>query len=351
MEIDFWDVRESYECLKKGKPKMNAIKEAIKEAEKEKNYGWQLMFMEDYIKEAIFYEDAFDAFIIFPEFISIFDKNPVTDMYCLEDMLWVYKWILQNLHAYYQISHNKAIEYFEDFKLRIKENGYSLRTYYFIYYGYMEYINLEESKKAIKEMVKFPRDEISDCYTCENGFMGGFEMRYGNFEKALEIVNPILEGEQKCAEFPFITYFDLFEYYFKKHDFEKSCYYLNKGYKEIYENKSCLNIIGKILEFYSEYDINKGIIIFKRHLNWDLECHNPYHIFKFELGAYKLFNSINKNNKKEIKMLLNNKFPLYNDEGVYNINDLVNYFKNNIINIGKKFDKRNGNNNFMSLIV
>lgn len=327
------------------------LKEEIEEADSKKDYFFSLEFRKMYIKEQILYDDGYKGFLMFPEFISIYENNPSAD-YDIEDVLWVYKWILEKASSFYQISNKQIIMYFEDFKKRLIENGFSLRPYYFLYSIYMENINIEESKKSIEKALLLERDDLSDCETCELNYKIKFEIKGGNFEKAVKIAEPILRGEKSCIEVPHLTYSYFLEYYTKTKNIEKCKVYEKLLYKIIKNNKTFLSQIGIVLNSYSLYNIDKGLAVFQKHISWDLNCKNPYDIFMFELGAYNLFKQIkNTYTKDTIKIYLNRDFPLFKEDGTYIINDIINYYKNRIKDIADKFDNRNGNSLFKDMIL
>lgn len=345
MEASFKKLKTQYENLKNGKPKMTAIKIAIDAAEREKDYDWQLTFIEDFISESIFYEDSFEAFVIFPEYISIFDKNEQNlEFYTDYDMLWVYKMILSNVEDFYQISCEKIEQYFEDFKLRCLKYGYSLRAYEYKYRNYIQTIDIDKYKKINNNYLNYKRDRISDCEACELVSEIGFELFYGSFEKAIEKSKIIFEGIKKCeSSIPWL-YYKFLHYYIDKKDIKNSKKYEKLLYKEIKNNLSWLNSIGLILKLCALENINRGIRLFQKYLNWYIEYKNPSVKFDFEIGAYKLFKSIKEKRTKEtIKLLLPKNFIIYKEDGIYNIDDIINHFESNLLDTAGKFDKRNGN--------
>lgn len=359
MEIDFYSIKQEYLKFEEGRPKMAAIKKAIKEAEREKNYDWQLIFMEDFIEESIFYEDGFEAFIMFPEYLYLYDKNKDNlKSYSAYNMIWTYKWIITQTNEFYQITYEKIFEYFEDFKQRCLENGYSLRAYTYEYISSMEYINIDKFKEILFDYLKYERDSISESEISELNTTIYFNLFYSSFDNAMKLIydlidkieNSNLNKDDKDRSYVCL-YNNLLCYYTEKDDVENSKKYEKMLYKKLKKNCEDLFSIGTILEYCAKYDIDKGVKRFTKHFDLCLKCRNPYNRFDFELGAYKLFKNVKKARiRNKIKLLMPKEFSFYKEDGNYNIDDLINYFKVNLTDTAEKFDKRNRNDYFYKRI-
>lgn len=351
MILNYYQLSDKYNFLEHGISKMIGIKKAIELAQEEKDYVTVLKFMEDYMHEAFFYDDAFQAMILFPEYASIFDTHPeIYGEYTPYDFLWVYKWIIGSAFDFYQISHEKIMEYFEDFKNRCIENGFSLRTYYMKLADYLEEIDVEEFKKVTEKYKSQKRDILSDCEACELDSEVYFELNYGDFQKALKLAKPILNRQKKCGDIPRITYANLLDYYIKQSDMENATVYEKLLLKEIKNGKHFVSL-SKLLKYYTLTDVNKGIRIFKKYLPEAIQTKDPLSKFYFELQVYHLLKETKKQRKRNtIQLLLDKKFPLYKENGIYQFDELIEYFLKNVTEIALKFDKRNKNNNFFMKI-
>ena len=351
LDSEYFEIIDNYELLEDGIAKMVGIKKAIQIADEEKDDYWRLVFRKAYIREALFDDDTLQAMLMFPEYAALYDNYSKTfDDYPAINFLWAYKWIIESAENFYQISYEKMIEYFEDFKNRCVENGFSLRSYYMKVAGFFEYIDIEKSKKAIKEFEKHAIDDLSDCEACELSTQVYFELNYGDAQTALKLAKPILSGKKKCGEVPLTTYGYLLDYYMKQNDMENASVYEKLLLKEI-KNIAHLTSVSKLLKYYTYIDINKGIRIFKKYFPLDIQTKNPIDKFNFELQAYYLLKKAKKcRDKKTIQLLFDKKFPLYKENGVYQLDELIEFFLKNVTEIAQKFDRRNKNNYFSNKI-
>lgn len=347
MKLDYYSIMNKYSSLKDGAPQMAAIQKAIELADSEKDYECALRFRYDYIKQSVFDDDSFKAIIMFPQYLSIYDGHEELHKSNFKDVMWAYKWILNSVTDFYQVSHDDIMNYFEDFKKRIIENGRSLRIYYYLFSEYIEDIDINEYKKIAHKYLNYKRDSLSDCKACELNSEVYYEVYYGSFKKALKKAIPILNGTEECGYVPASTYNSFLDYYNKHNDIESGKKYEQLLAKEIKTDISFLTEMSSILEYWAIADCNKGIKKFEKYVKLDLKSKNVRDKFNFELGAYKLFKNLKEHtDKDEIKLLLDERFPIYKEDGIYKLDEVISYYKSNILYIADRFDKRNGNNYF-----
>lgn len=351
--MDYSIISKEYNKLQNGAAKMEAIKKAIYDADLEKNYECAVRFRYDYIYQAVFYDDVFKAFVIFPEYLNVFDKHYDEIDYQRKDiiLLYPYMWLIQDSVLFYQISNEKVIEYLEDFKERLIKRGFSLRAYYISFAYYIEDIDEEEYKKAFKEYLNSEKDE----FMSSKGEIFDkiyFEMFYGDFNESMKLAQPILANKLKYGDYLECLYNNIIIHYINnnsvKENIDEVTKYKDLLYKEMSKSISSLRFVDTIIKYYVIVDLNKGLKFFKNYLDWNLKVKNPRAKFNFELAAYRLFRALKeKENKKTIKLNLDSKFKLYKENGVYQIDELINYFKENCIYIAEKFDNKNKNDNYM----
>lgn len=339
-----------YNQLADGKPKLEGIKLAIKEADNNKDYHWALYFREEYIKESVFEDDSFNALIMFPEYMALFDSHPeLQDSHQFTFMIR-FKWIIENITSFYQISKEQVDKYFEEFKNRCNKYGYSLRSYYMKHTEFYKYIDMNIAKADFEQYKKSKRDSISDCYACDTNTQVSFELDFGDIKSAIKTAKPILNGTQSCAEVPQVTYGALMYAFTKLGQFDEALHYASLVYKQIKGDVNFLSILGDMLILYSLTDINKGLDIFKNNVSCIAHSKNPNCNFHFYNGAYRLFKSILPFEKSVLCPNVPKSFPIYNDSNVYDVSQLMEYFYNQAKDLAIKFDTRNGTNYFMDLL-
>ncbi len=340
--IDGYKIKNEYDKLPHGKAKESAIKKAITIADDADDYVFSFIFREDLMKEDEFHGDSLQSLLIFPEMLKIFDEHESEMAEKQWELIWHFKWILNDASDFYQVSKEKAYELFDEFRRRCERYGYSLRPYYQHLYQFENDIDKKSAKRAYQQFVISTRDSMSDCYACEMDTRVGYELENASLSRALETAYPILSGQAKCGEIPHITYKKIMNYFYEHDDLENAEVYRKKCYRLISKESSFLHVIGDMLKLYTLTDTSKGIKLFEKHLDWELKSKNMSMNMDFDIGAAALFDRI-KAKKKTVTLHLPNDFELYREDNTYDTEVLADYYYKKAFDLCNKFDKRNGN--------
>ncbi|MBQ9993893.1 MAG: hypothetical protein IJP17_04205, partial [Clostridia bacterium] len=115
--------------LAHGEARIAGIKKAIVTADQQKDYETMMFLRNDLCKESVFHSDNLDCIVTFPELIKLYDEHPDT-RFSSRDLMWTYKYIVEDMLDFHQVSLDKCFELIEHFKERSLQYGFSLRTYY-----------------------------------------------------------------------------------------------------------------------------------------------------------------------------------------------------------------------------
>ena len=329
-----------FETLADVEEKLKYLKKCIDEADREKDYSEALRFRYMYIKESVFNGDCYKAVIMFPEYMALFDKHP--DCHDTYSFMVAFKWIIENVPDFYQISSEMVETYFEEFRKRCEMYGYSLRTYYMKAMLFYADTDPGKAKKLLELFRQCERDSLSDCAACEMNHDIRMELRFGTEERALEMLNDMLSRGISCAEVPEVTYGCCVEHFTKIGAVSEGEHYADIAMPMIAGNENFLMEISHILLLKTITDPDKAFRLFTRYLSFFIRNRNPKMRFFFADAASRFFRSINPNDCPVIGMKLPKDFELYNEKGEYRTEDLEKYFYNIANEIAEKFDKRNG---------
>lgn len=351
--------REFYENLERGEVRRNGIRRALDTALEKQDWKNAFDLYYEFISEDTFHCDMYQAVIVFPEYLALFENHPeYQDDYCY-DVMWAYKWIVGNFVDFYQISMeqiNNILSHYESF---CEKFGYSKRTYYQNIWNFME-IYFERNYKFrgmdIKEYhnkaVKSRDDILSDCDACELDD----EIRYilsveNDVEKALKKAKPILSGKLKCSEVPHVTYKRFAQYYFKNGDLENAKKYIDKAYRLINRDfgndTSLISPKGICIMIMAYTDVEKALKAFKKAFPMLDSIKNGLDNFDFYCGAYHLMLQLEKKGRKTVRMNFPFKSePIYNEKGEYSVTELKDFMYSKAKYYADKFDERNGNSKF-----
>ncbi len=335
--------------MEHGAARLEAIAEAVKDADEAGQHYWRLYFRYQYITESTIHGDNFKGMVCFPEYLRIFDEHPELqdDMY--HDVMWAFKWLIGNLDDYYQIPLDEVMHYFEEFRKRSQQYGFSLRTYYMKLTTFWLEVNPEEAFKAYENFKRFPRNRNSDCEACELNYEMKIELARNHPEQALKIAEPILQHQKHCAEIPHVTYANLARYYFLHENFSETAYYANLCYELIQGKPEFLREAGWLLEIYSRIDSNQGWKLFKYSLEHFMKCHNPMMKMLFARGAWRLLETIS-GELEFVHSPLLGVLPLKPSGDGWNTRELADFFYETAKEISQKLDSRNQRNHFLPLL-
>ncbi len=352
-------LKDYYDELLHGKAKIEAIRSAIKEADDNNDLPFMVYFREDLCHESTFFGDSMDMMVIFPEILGIIDKHPNIPVTCFDTyydnaddhVMWVYKWIINACKEFYQIPMEDCINFFEDYKRRSLKYGYNLRPYYKVIYGFYNILgDTKKAEKAFRMFEKLPRDSNSDCKACERNSEILFYLNKDNLDKALKLSQDIENFKLTCGNNKkswLSMKSNYMNYYIRHNNFEKAA----EISKLIVRNSDMENKCEEwdnILYCYAHINLAKALKIYKDHWKEWQEDRNPkdsYDESKNICCFWKIYELNRK--RKTVKLEFDISFPLYNEDDLYKITDLFDYYYNKAKTIALKFDKRNSTDKFI----
>lgn len=349
---------EIYERLEHGKARLGGIREAIRQADENNDTTYQIYFRSELCKESTIYCDNLDAFITFPEELALVDKYPDTptaeeSMFIsnTNEVLWVYKWILEKCPYFYQISKEDIKYFFKDYKHRCLASGYHLRSYYLYLYRYYNSMNDPLMEKYFHRFESTPRDRHSDCEACEQNDIVNFYLEHDNLEKATLLAADL--ESQKIACDGICSWLRLkinyLRYYLRKKDYQKAEEYIKLIDRHSNSaQKIEFDISRYKLHCYSYLDIAKALKVYKSKWKKWLEHREPDSVYLFGTACCIFFQKLMESrNRQTIKITYDSTFPLYRENNTYQISELYDFYYQHTIDIAKKFDTRNENDAYM----
>lgn len=341
--------KNEYDQLKHGEERYKYLKKLIAEEDAAHNYSEAFELRYKYIGESVMHDDLFKGIIMFPEFMAYYDAH--SDVCDRHSLMWAFKWILEDVVDFYQVSCEKIEEYFEEFRRRCEEYGISLRTYYMKKMNFYSYMNIEKTKQCQKQFRMLERDELSDCAACELNNDISMELRYGSEKKAMEMLADMLRRGVSCAEVPEVTFGECVKHFTQTGNIAEAEYYTEMMMPMIKgEESTFLKEISNVLLLKALTSPNEAYDIFKRSIKVFLESKNPDMRFHFAHAAARFFDAAISDEHKKVVIKLPRSFPLYNAENEYELEKLRDYFADIAKDIADKFDERNGSDYYNALL-
>ncbi len=342
---------EYLETLADGAEKMEYLKKCIAEADAEQDMEHALHLRHDYIEQSVFHDDGFKGLLMFPELMKLFDENPgIMDPV---SFMFVFKWIIDRTDEYYQITLEQIDEYFKRFRDYIEQFGYTLRTYYKEQFSV--YSSIDPDPQSMLDLMelseKYERTAMSDCETCELSERINCELRYGSFEKGMELLREMIERGMRCAEQPQYTYGTVAGILAEKGMYDEAQHYASLFLPRVEGDElNALRNIAEVIKLYSMCDLNQAYELFRRTVHLFSETKSPSDRFRYADAARRFFEKLVESDQESIHTNLNSSFEWYNGEGLYNCEEMYEKFKAVEEDLAEKFNARNKTDYYTQLM-
>ncbi|RAJ29563.1 hypothetical protein [Pedobacter cryoconitis] len=277
--------------------------------------------------------------------LNAFDADP--ESYAASTLLWRYKWIIGELFSNPQVPLEQIKAVLEDYKRRIQEQGYNLRSYYTKHlHEALSQKDRVKSRKYLDLMNALPTDGMSDCSACEMDNEVSFLINEGGFKAAYTRALPLIEKQYSCAHVPFITLCNLCYMAIKDNRTGEAAGLFLKAEEELQGNESDSSLVtsmGLLIVYLFHTDKPAGWNYLERYLPWAMECEaNLKFFFSMHVAeALKLEDQL-----KTVILELPYPHSLYNPSNSYQVKDLYSFYAQQAVSLSQLFDERNGNSNF-----
>lgn len=261
--------------------------------------------------------------------LDLFDQNE--DAFDLEQILWHYKWLLEVLHQSIRFSMEGINHYYEDFKNRLIQSDYSLRSYYqamFVRELYLDH--LDDAKQYFNLYKGSVRDDLSNCEKCEMYDEMVYHLKSDNIQEAVSIQEGIINSNIDCDEAIHKSYTNLLLPLLKENRIDEALLLQQKAYFVTYNRTKYIPELSIQIIFLTYVDPDRALELFYKHVDMCEKVSNLY--FKFEFWLASLF--------------MAKKLKINEDEFIFDLEKLEQI----VYDLGRDFDKRNGNNAYFNRI-
>lgn len=336
--------------LEHGDERVMLMEEAVRVADRKGDEIEQLDARGELIESATFGAAPEKALVAFSWCLAKYEE--IANSYTRWTIMWKYKWIMNTIYCFPQISREKIEEMHRDMESRYLRAGYSLRPVHESrMHTAMSWGDREEAEKQFQAWQDAPRDQVSNCQACETNGQATYFFYFERDEQGLHKAAPLLRGTLRCSTIPQHTYALVLMPLFRLGRVEEAMQYHRKGYRLIAHNKDYLNSATEHLEFLIVTDnLERALSLFEDHLSWALNVSNQEARFRFYKAALLLLDLLRERGKERLWLRLPPAFPLWRASREYEVSELVRWFEGAVQSLAKKFNERNGNDYFTCLI-
>ena len=234
----------------------------------------------------------------------------------------------------------------EDYKTRILRNGYSLRSYY--HRWSVECVWMRQYDKAKEYIDKMLNEKIDDqsCEACELNFMLDYYLETGQFDEAYSRAQPLINKQVTCYEANLRAYLKLAYYAQKAGKPEIAadmCARAEEALVGREKDEYLLLYLGLFIAYNMMTKPERAWEYAERCIGWSLRT-NTLKSYRFSCDMVE---ALKYETRPEVSLSLPEEFPLYRPDGIYQVNELRNYFYQQAEELARRYDARNGNSGYM----
>ncbi|HYH98775.1 hypothetical protein [Hyalangium sp.] len=336
--------------LRHGEAKVMALEEAARLADTHGDLDLAFEVRDDLIDAATFGGFPDKALVAFAWCRGQAKKNP--ERFESDLLLWKQKWVVGRLDDFPHISRKQIQEALDDIEQTYARVDAGKRSVLKLRYQTARDMGDEATAQQFwDQWISAPRDHLTDCLACDLDDEIDHHIDRGEYKKALEKAQPILEGRSSCAEIPHLTYGSLLYPLLKLERLEEARDYHLRGYPMISRNRDFLATVGEHLEFLALTDnLSRGLTLFEKHLGWAMDHASWRDRFSFHAAASFLLSRLVAEGRDTVSLQLPKAFALHQRQSTYAVRELHGWVETQAQEIAARFDTRNDTDRFQKLL-
>lgn len=324
--------------------KAGLLREAIRIADENEDVEWAVELRLDLIGELNLLSADEEEIAVFAKILDDYERHK--ELIDESSLLWKYKWIWGSTFDLPDVPLERIEAVGEDYKARILRNGYSLRTFY--HQWSVEYIRTRRYDLAKEYIDKMLDEKVDDqsCEACELNFMLDYYLETGQFDEAYSRAQPLISRQVSCYEANLRAYLKL-AYYTQKAGMPDVaadlCGRAEEGLADRERDERMVLYMGPFIAYHMMTNPDRGWEHAERCIDWSLRT-NAQKKFRFSCDMVE---ALKYESRPEVRLSLPEEFPLYQESGVYKVDELKALFYRQAEELAHRYDARNGNDGYM----
>ncbi len=331
--------------------KVALLERAVRIADQLKDEESAYEIRQDLIDAAIFGGQPDRAIVAFSWCLAVYDRDP--DAYEAYEILWKYKWIIDNAADFPTISRERIEDLLADQQRRYQAYGQNehphLQTRFKVYRAFGDQA---KARQAMKQMDRLNSDELSDCKACSIGSKAAALIEWGDPDKALVLAAPILKGRLRCGEEPHRTIPQFLLPLVEKGQAEEAAQLHASNYRRLRRKPQFLLEHGlhmRYLAFIGQ--TQEALDLFEREWPAVAVATQPSSILQFYLAALFTLQRLKRAGVDEVKLRIPKDLPLGQPKKNIAVDVLIQWLEQETRRQAKAFDARNNNRHYQGKIA
>ncbi len=337
------DLLDEADDLEHGTAQLALTEEAVELADALRDVGVAFFTRSKLVGAATFAGRTDIAMVAYSWLLTKYDEAP--EDYDSQELLWQYKWILENVADFPNIRKEQIDALFDDMKRRYKSAGATLHAYWGILRNNAFIMgDPAEAKRANAKLLQTPRDHLSNCLACVQDEEVEYCTFIGDDAGALRAAKPILTGKMKCGEVPERTYAGIAMPLIRLGKHGRALEHYQTGYRLIRQNPKFVRHKGMFLVALTlTGNLDRAVKLLDRHLPEAIDSASPWWRFEFYLAARLLLEKLADTGRETVPIRVPEKVDLGDSAESPKIAELSRWLDAELVKLATAFDARNGN--------
>ncbi|MFJ7267187.1 tetratricopeptide repeat protein [Streptomyces sp. NPDC099050] len=294
--------------------------------------------LDNLINAYLYSSESPKMLVPFARLLQEYDKDPgAFDEWDAHSLFWQFKWIAGAIGNSPEIPLESAAGWLDEMERRYRIAGYSERPVREAELWLADATGDDaRAGRAYARWQAADRDDMSDCHACELNGQGQYAVLRGDDSEALEVWQPVLSGEQTCAEEPHRVLATSLLPLVRLGRFDEARSAHLRGYRLARDKESLLPSVGRHIEFCAlTGNESRGLEILAEHAAHVAPLANLSDQLAFHGGILVLL--------RRLTELGHGQSPAVSYEGSpRSVSELYEVLRAGSLDIAGRFDARNG---------
>lgn len=382
--MDLSELEEQYEAIPHGPERANAIRAAIAQADAAGEHRWKLYYRDELVSELAHYGDPIKRLPVCAEYVDLFEKQPIDRYKCI--YLWVMSSALRCWDQLPQLTLDERRKMLTHYLQGVHRYGGSLREYHSqefwqcLYEGKTALARTHQ-KQYMQAKPPADGDEVADssCLACWHFHCGENYLALGDWNRGIKRLQPIISGRIRCKQEPIRTYSTLVAHALALGRREDADHFAKRLAPRINWSAEGLPFEHlMMIRYWALTNPKRGLHRLEKMLPAVFQCwskniqqgyyYNAWMVcaalarradwltgdLAAPLVGANLLTSSNSpglprpdaspdhSTVETVSLALPQTFPLYRADGRYRLDELAQWFRDEMLTIARAFDTRNG---------
>lgn len=330
--------------LPEGPGRVAILEEAIRLADQHGDAQWGYDIRRQVMENTAFGGQPEKTLVAFTWCLALCDREPAH--FREADLLWQYKWIINSLDEFPQISRKQIDDALADMTVRYRRVGNNLRAVHKSRYLLAKGMgDGDVARASYAEWQRTPRDSSSDCIACDRHTEVCHFLYVDDDEQAVAHAEPLLNGRMSCKTKPRNTYSAVLEPLLRLRRVDTAMEFHLRGMDSIGRNYAgALGDLRQHMEFLAlTGNLTPAVRILEDRLPQALAEHSSDSRFQFLQAGWLVCERLLAAGKTSVRFRVPSTVPITATDRQMDVRALMDWMAAEARRIADAFNARNGN--------